>query len=230
MSGVWMTAKPPDPASLKYLLGLPGVSRETIERLRAYADLLCQWNPKINLVGPATLAELWPRHIIDSAQLIFHIPAQAKILVDLGSGAGLPGLILAILGFPEIHLPEIHLIESDQRKCVFLREAARVTGVKVTIHPQRIEAVTPFAADIITARALAPLSQLLDWAAPFLAPQTICLFPKGKTAEDELTQARRQWIMKTQMLVSESDETSYILRLEELNHAPNRLPGRATDL
>ena len=128
-----------------------GVSRETLERLTIYADLLVKWQAKINLVGPETLADLWSRHMLDSAQLFPLIRPDAKRLVDLGSGAGFPGLVLGVMG-----APDVHLVESDARKCAFLREAARLTGTTVTIHNKRIEQVAPLGADVVTARALAP--------------------------------------------------------------------------
>lgn len=115
-----------------------GLTAETRERLAAYLALLGKWNPRINLVGPNTLADAWRRHILDSGQLYRYLPTKPHRLVDIGSGAGLPGLILAIMG-----APDVHLIESDQRKCVFLREAARITAAKVTIHAVRVEAVAP---------------------------------------------------------------------------------------
>lgn len=198
-----------------------GVSRETLARLETYVALLRTWNPRINLVSPASLGDVWRRHILDSGQLLPHLPPKTRVVVDLGSGAGLPGLILAILG-----VPEMHLIESDQRKAVFLREAARVTGTGVTVHAERIESVAPFPADVVTARALAPLSQLLDWSAPFLREGTVCLFLKGASVADELTAAQQGWIMQTQVLASLSDDKGHILRLEGLRHAPNRPPSR----
>ncbi len=126
-----------------------GVSRETLARLEAYAALLVQWSARINLVGRDTLADLWRRHFLDSAQLCSHVPGSARSLVDLGSGAGFPGLVLAILG-----VPGVELIEADSRKSAFLREAARVTETPVTIRPCRIEAVPPHPVDVVTARAL----------------------------------------------------------------------------
>ena len=192
-----------------------GVSRETRERLERYVDLLRRWNPRINLVGPESLQDVWRRHILDSGQLFRHLPASAQTLVDLGSGAGLPGLVLAIMG-----AAGVHLVESDQRKAAFLREAARVTGTAVTLHAARVEAIEPFVADVITARALAPLPNLLRLAAPFAGPGTVCLFLKGGDAEAELTAARRGWIMNLQVMASDSDPTGHILRLEELQHAP----------
>jgi len=201
------------------------VSRETLDRLRAYVDLLASWNPRINLVSAASLVDVWRRHILDSGQLIRHIDPSSRVLVDLGSGAGLPALILGILG-----VPEVHLIEVDQRKAAFLREAARVTKTSATVHATRIESVTPFAADVVTARALAPLAQLLERAVPFIAATTICLFLKGRGLHDELTAAQEKWIMQTQILASLADPTGHILRVEGLRaHRPpsGRSDGRA---
>jgi 16S rRNA (guanine527-N7)-methyltransferase len=117
-----------------------GVSRETLDRLQVYLDLLARWQSRINLVGPATLADPWRRHILDCAQLWRFWPTGAQTLADLGSGAGLPGLVLAVMG-----APTVHLIESDQRKAAFLREASRACGVAVTVHAQRSEAIPPLA-------------------------------------------------------------------------------------
>ena len=194
-----------------------GVSRETLARLQTYVDLLKSWNPRINLVSAASLTDVWRRHILDTGQLLEYLPEEARVLVDLGSGAGFPGLVLAILG-----VPEVHLIESDRRKAEFLREAARVSRTPVTIHAHRIEAVPGFPADVVTARALAPLAQLLEWSAPFLAERTVCLFLKGAEGLNELTAASQRWIMQTQVLASLTDPTGHILRVEELRHAPNR--------
>ncbi len=153
------------------------VSRETLARLEAYADLLTRWSARINLVGRDTLADLWRRHFLDSAQLRPFVPDGAQSLIDLGSGAGFPGLVLAILG-----VPGVELVEADSRKAAFLREAARVTEANVTIRPCRIAAVPAHPVDVVTARALAPLDRLLDLAQPFLGPDTMCLFPKGERA------------------------------------------------
>ena len=191
------------------------VSRETLAQLEAYVALLRGWNRRINLVAPSTMGDVWRRHILDSAQLFPHIPRQARVLVDLGSGAGLPGLILALLG-----VPEVHLFEADQRKAAFLREAVRVTGANAAVHALRAEKSSKLAADVVTARALAPLSSLLDIAEPFLQPHTICLYLKGRRVEEELTPARQGWKMNVRLLPSVSDPSGVLLHLEAVSREP----------
>ncbi len=191
------------------------VSRETLDRLTAIADLLVKWQRKINLVGPDTIPDLWRRHMLDSAQLSTHLPASWSTLVDLGSGAGFPGLILAVLHGGEPG-KTIHLIESDTRKCAFLREAARISATPITLHNARIEAVPSLGADIVTARALAPLPLLLDWAEPHLLPEGLCLFLKGRTGEDELTAARKVWNITARRFDSLSDPAGQIFHLQEV--------------
>jgi 16S rRNA (guanine527-N7)-methyltransferase len=193
---------------------LTAVSRETLQRLQAYAELLTAWNRRINLVGPGTIDDLWRRHILDSAQLAPLLPPGTRILVDLGSGAGLPGLILALLG-----VPEVHLIESDARKSAFLREALRVTGTRGQVHARRIDTVPPFPADVITARAFAPLTSLLSEGSRFAADHTIWLLLKGKAVAEELTAARERWNMRAESVKSLSDPSGAILRLENVRRA-----------
>lgn len=189
-----------------------GVSRETLDRLGAYEATLRKWQPKINLVGPSTLPDVWRRHFLDSAQLFPLLPESTRVLVDLGSGAGFPGLVLAILG-----VPEVHLIESDARKCAFLREAARAAGASVTVHNKRIEAVSPIAADVVTARALAPLADLLAWAFPFIEGRGVALFPKGQNVAEELTATTKYWKMRAEPFDSRTDPTGTILRVSDLD-------------
>ena len=194
---------------------LAGVSRETRERLNTYADLLRKWQRSINLVGPRTIDDLWNRHFTELGAASAADPAQhARVLVDFGSGAGFPGLVLAILG-----VAEVHLIESDQRKATFLREVARATGTPVTVHAKRIEQVAPFPADVVSARALAPLGDLLGFAAPFLRPDSLCLFPKGQMAEDELTAASKTWNMNVDRIQSVTDPSATILRISQVSRA-----------
>ena len=191
-----------------------GVSRETLARLEAYVELLSAWNRRINLVGPRTIGDVWRRHILDCAQLFPLIPSKTRVLLDVGSGAGLPGLILAILG-----VKEVHLVEADQRKCVFLREAARITQAPVQIHAQRLESCPKFGADAITARAFAPLADLLDQVCQFIEPHSILLFLKGKTVGEELTEARKGWNMWATQHPSVSDPSGTVLRLEQVIRA-----------
>jgi len=191
------------------------VSRETLAALDAYVALLRAWNRRINLVGGSTMGDPWRRHILDSAQLLPHIPTFAKVVVDLGSGAGLPGLVLALLSGRQTHL-----VESDQRKAVFLREAVRITGATATIHAVRAESLRKVAADVVTARALAPLADLLGLAAPLLAPNGRCLFLKGRTAEEELTLAAKTWKMTARSLPSISDPGGTLLIIEALAPEP----------
>jgi 16S rRNA (guanine527-N7)-methyltransferase len=193
------------------------VSRETLARLEAYAELLTRWSARINLIGRDTLANLWQRHMLDSAQLLPLVPDSAQSLIDLGSGAGFPGLVLAILG-----VRGVELVEADSRKAAFLREAARISEADVAIRPCRIAAVPRHAVDVITARALAPLDRLLDLAWPFIAPATICLFPKGERAEQELTVARKRWTMSVAMQASIADPRGIVLHLSEIVREPHR--------
>jgi len=190
-----------------------GVSRETLARLEIYADLLQDWNRRINLVAPRSLPDLWRRHMLDSAQLWPLLPPapadRPRRLVDLGSGAGFPGLVLAILG-----AGEVHLIDSDQRKAAFLREAARATATPVTVHAARLAAVPALRADVVTARALAPLPRLLELAAPFLGPDAVALFPKGRGVAEELTAAAKAWKIALTQYPSRTDPGGTILYLE----------------
>ena len=196
---------------------LVSVSRETLARLEAYAELLTRWSARINLVGRDTLSDLWRRHILDSAQLHRFVSPSASSLIDLGSGAGLPGLVLAILG-----VPGVELVEADSRKAAFLREAARVTGAAVVIRPCRIQAVPAHAVNVVAARACAPLDRLLDLAAPFLAPDTLCLFPKGERFNEELTLARKAWTMSVSVEQSLSDRRGVVLRLQQVAREPRQ--------
>ena len=197
---------------------LAGVPRETLAHLVVYKDLLENTQARLNLVGPSTLPEAWNRHFFDSAQLLPLIPKTARRVVDLGSGAGFPGLVLAILE-PRL---EVHLIEGNRHKAGFLAEVARRTGAarRVTIHATRIAHATPKlagSADVVSARALAELEELLGLAAPLLQPEGgIALFPKGAMAEAELTRAAKKWKMRAERVPSRSDPSGTILRISNL--------------
>lgn len=194
-----------------------GVSRETLARFEAYAALLTQWSPRINLVSKATLSDLWRRHFLDAAQLKPYVPPGARSLLDIGSGAGFPGLVLAILG-----VPGVELVEADARKCTFLREAARVTDTAMTIRNARIESVPAHIVDVVTARACAPLPRLLEWAEAFTGPETKLLLLKGERVEDELTAAREDWTMSAACHPSRSDPSGVILSLDRVIREPVR--------
>lgn len=190
-----------------------GVSRETLTRLEGYAALLAKWQKAINLVAKDSLADLWRRHMLDSAALWPLIPAGAKSLADLGSGAGFPGLVLAIMG-----MEEVHLIESDTRKCAFLSEAARLFAPgQVIVHRKRIEAIEALAVDVVTARALADLDTLLGYAARLIKPSGICLFLKGRQAEDELTLAGQRWTMTVERFPNPADSSGTVLKIKGLH-------------
>jgi 16S rRNA (guanine527-N7)-methyltransferase len=210
-----VSAPPAPPLGPEGFARLCPVSRETLARLTAYAELLCRWSGHINLVGRGTLEDPWRRHFLDSAQLYPLLPAGTRSLIDLGSGAGFPGLVLAILG-----VEGVALADSDSRKCAFLREAARAAGAKVAIHAGRIEDLPPRPFDIVTARALAPLDRLLGLAEPFLAPGTRCLFLKGERAAEELTRARKGWKMAAAVHPSRSDPRGVILELQQVAREP----------
>lgn len=187
------------------------VSRETLDRLSAYARLLEIWNKTTNLVGPATIPDLWFRHMLDSAQLYPFI-RESPSVVDMGTGAGFPGLVLAIMG-----QADVHLVESDQKKVAFLREAARVAGVKPTLHAARVESLKGLPADLICARALAPVGKLLDLSAKIAGPKTKFVFLKGQNVEAELTEAHKMWRMEPESHVSRTDSAGRVVILREVS-------------
>jgi 16S rRNA (guanine527-N7)-methyltransferase len=173
-------------ARVRAILG--NVPDETLRRLEIYERLLLEWQRVLNLVGPATLDDIWLRHFADSWQVADILP-EAKVWVDLGSGAGFPGLVTAIR-YADAPSTRTHLIEVDQRKCAFLRAVSRETGAHAMIHCGRIEAIVATIGepvDALSARALAPLPILLDYASPLIARGAVAVFSKGKQFQDELT-------------------------------------------
>ena len=193
------------------------ISRENSERLDLYVDQLTRWQRIKNLVGPSTLDEVWTRHIADALQLLALAP-EAKSWLDLGSGAGIPGLILAIAGKdrPGLH---VTLVESNARKCAFLTDTARLTGAPATVRNARIETIVESHAgtDIVCARALAPLTQLLAWGEPLLKTGCTGLFLKGREASAELTEAARAWRFTSDLLPSRTDSEARIIRVTALS-------------
>ncbi|MCB1530302.1 MAG: 16S rRNA (guanine(527)-N(7))-methyltransferase RsmG [Rhodospirillales bacterium] len=199
------------------------VSRETRDRLEAYQALLQKWQPKINLVSPKTLAKAWERHFKDSLQLINYIPDSPQTLFDIGSGAGFPGLVLAIVR-PDL---DVHLVESDEKKCAFLGAVSRETRTKVTIHNMRIEDAAQAldaAPDIITARALAPLERLLEYCRVWgeKNPDLKLVFPKGEKAEEEVSLARQKWAFDLEKHPSRTEGKAHILVLKQVRRLPAR--------
>lgn len=199
----------------RHALGLTPVSRETEERLAVLVAELERWQKAKNLVSGATLDEVWTRHIADSLQLLGHAP-QARRWLDLGSGGGFPGLVLGI------RLAElgghIDLVESNARKCAFLRQAARLTGAAVTVHAARIEEVMPRflgKVEVVTARALAPLPLLLDWCKELLRTGVVGVFPKGQHLDAELTAAAKCWKIQASTFPSVTDSAARILVIRD---------------
>lgn len=189
------------------------VSRETRDRLRLHADLLSKWTPAINLVSRGSLNQLWTRHFLDSAQLFAVHPISAGSWVDLGSGGGFPGLVLAILAAeaaPELHFT---LVESDLRKATFLRTVATETGIEVTVLSERAEVLAPLSADVVSARALAPLPKLLGYAKRHLSPTGRGLFLKGANSQAEIDEALASWRFDVQKFPSKTDPASVILSI-----------------
>ena len=192
------------------------VSRETFDILQRYVDLLEKWNARINLVSPGTLPHLWSRHVFDSAQLYDLAPASTSSWADLGSGGGFPGVVIAILGRDRQGF-SMTLVESDQRKAAFLRTALRECNVTATVVSQRIEDCTPLMADVLSARALAPLETLLSFAERHLAPDGLALFPKGGRASEEVAAAQETWSFACDVCPSRTDSAASILKIGDIS-------------
>ena len=190
------------------------VSRESRSRIETYVKLLLAWQQRINLIGPATVDSVWTRHVCDALQLLPLLPPGTRTIAELGSGAGIPGLILAMAAGLDAHL-----YESNGKKAAFLREAARQTQTRATVHNVRLESLQG-AKDLprvqcVVARALAPLPRLLDYAMPFLAQGAVGLFHKGQDVEAELTEATKYWRMDVLKHASQCDSRGVILEIRE---------------
>ncbi len=194
----------------------PYVSRETMDRLDLYQQLTLKWTAKINLVSKAAQGELWARHFLDSAQIWPLCPENCKSWVDLGSGAGFPGLVIAAIAAdlsPDLRMT---VVESDARKCAFLRTAAREMGIAVQVENCRVEDLAPNIADVVSARALAPVSILCRYSHKILRNDGVCLFLKGKSCGTELEQAAGNWSFLAEKTPSQTDPEGVILRLKDL--------------
>ena len=192
------------------------VSRETEDRLAIFVELLDRWRQKTNLISNSTFATVWTRHIADSAQLSALAPG-AKRWVDMGSGAGFPGLVIAIQ-LADVPGAVVHCIESDGRKCAFLREAARATGAAAVIYPERVEAIEPKSlgtVDAVTARAFAPLPLTLELARPWMERGAIAVFPRGESAKDQIAALPEAWAYAIETLQSVVNPKAAILRIRQ---------------
>jgi len=189
------------------------VSRETADRLTLYADLLAKWNRAINLVSKATLPALWTRHFADSAQLLSLAGTAPRHWADLGTGGGFPGLVVAILAAEICPRLQVTCVESDRRKAAFLQSVGRETGVDVTVIPERIETLAPLGADVVSARALAPLEVLIGHAARHLGDRGTALFLKGTGYRAEVETALAHWTFRLDTIPSRTDPGSAILKI-----------------
>ena len=209
-------------------LALTPVSRETLARLDEYVDLLLKWQQRTNLIAPATIGHVWTRHVADSLQLSALAP-EARIWVDLGSGAGFPGLVLAC-ALADTVGARVHLVESNAKKAAFLRETARVLRLPALVHATRIEDFTEGFADspdVVTARALAPLSRLLGYAEPLLKKGVQGLFPKGQDVEAELTDASKCWKIEAVLVPSKTSQDGRIVVIRAAERCRSGDEGRA---
>jgi 16S rRNA (guanine527-N7)-methyltransferase len=203
----------------EHLLAGLDVSRETWGQLETFAALVRRWTVTVNLVSRGSVQDLWDRHIVDSAQLFGFCPANARHWADLGSGGGLPGMVVAILAREFRPDLLITLVESDQRKAAFLRQAAQSLGLAPKIHSERIESLAPLDADVISARALAPLTELLALSKPHLRPEGIGLFPKGSRFREEIEEARRTWSFDVDCHPSQSQPEAAVLIIRKIERA-----------
>lgn len=189
------------------------VSRETISRLELYKDLLIKWQRRYNLISPKSIDVLWERHFEDSLQLLRYISYECNTIVDLGSGAGLPGMVLAIAA---THRPQVTLIESDTNKCIFLENVSRETKVDVKIINGRIESAKNIRGDLIVARGLASLSKLFEYSEPLIKKNATLLFLKGERFENEVQEAKIKWNFDLEIFSSLTDSTGRILKIKNL--------------
>lgn len=188
------------------------VSRETVQRLSLYHDILLKWQKQINLISPDSIQDAWHRHFLDSLQLLKYLPNVKKPIVDLGSGGGFPGMVMAIA----LADADVHLVESDKRKTIFLKEVARITGAKVTVHHSRIEDNPVGEAGVILSRACSDLSQLLSWSEPYVSHETISFFHKGKNYATELDNAKASWQFDHDVFASITEPQSAIIKLSNI--------------
>jgi len=196
-----------------------GTDAETLEKLRLFEALTVKWTQKINLISRSTVAEIWSRHIEDSARILLLAPEHPRIWADFGSGGGFPGIVVAALLQGRSSATKVILVESDQRKSTFLREAARQMGLQVDVRAERAEAIPPLGADVVSARALAPLDMLCAIVERHGLPETTCLFPKGESWADEVATAQKNWLFDLETAEDPGHKGSATLRLRTVRRA-----------
>lgn len=201
------------------LINKLNVSVEAFDDLTILVKLLVKWNKVINLIGKSTVEDVWQRHIIDSVQIWQHRPDNLKTWVDIGSGGGFPGLVLAILAKHDVPQAKFYLIESDIRKCAFLKNVSRETFLNTEILSERIENVQYLQSDVVSARALAPVDKLFELSCHFLTDKAFCLFLKGKGCDKEIEKALESWRFQSETTKSISDDTGVILKVWNLERA-----------
>jgi 16S rRNA (guanine527-N7)-methyltransferase len=195
------------------------VSRETFAALQSFEALVQRWSSAINVVSKSSVGSLWERHILDSAQVFALCPPNAQSWVDLGSGGGFPGIVVAVLAKelkPDLH---VSLVESDLRKATFLRQAAQALDLSISVQSKRIESIEPLRADVLSARALASLTELLAFAEKHLCPDGSAVFPKGARYQDEIADAKRAWSFDVDIKPSLSDGEAAILVIRNIHRA-----------
>lgn len=195
------------------------VSRETWDRLVTFQALVRRWNPTINLVSRGSLDALWRRHIEDSAQIFEHCPAEAQTWSDLGSGGGFPGIVVAILALEKRPNLQVTLVESDLRKATFLRQVIRELALPARVISARIQDVPVLQADVLSARALAPLRELMPLVETHLKPGGVAIFPKGERYAEEIVQARNDWDIVLETHPSRLQPTAAILIVRKFSRA-----------
>ena len=193
------------------------VSRETLDKLQHFSQLVEKWTAKINLISKPSVPEMWERHILDSLQIYSHAP-NAGHWVDLGSGGGFPAIVVALMSQKEERATKFTLVESDQRKCAFLRTAMRDLERNAKVANARIEAIDPLEADVLSARALSDLTSLLGFADRHLSPSGTALFPKGENWRAEDTAAKETWAYTCDAIQSQTNPSAAILKIKEIKH------------
>lgn len=191
------------------------VSRETLERLEAYMRLVEKWTVKINLISKASIPHIWNRHIRDSAQ-IYNLAPPCKNWLDLGSGGGFPGIVVAIIAAEKSPDTKVTLVESDQRKCAFLRSALRELSLVGSVISERIETLHPQNADVLSARALADLDGLLSFSDRHLSPAGVGIFPKGENWRKEHSAAQERWSYRCEAITSITNPAAAVLKIEDI--------------